>query len=118
MLVLDYPRPLLTIKGDQHAVTIPPFHAGHLGFVPDSEVHIGLLAPYTQDGTHCEVLVTPYESGTQLGRITCTLLDQRGVVKKLVDAVSSLKVNIVLLETSSIHHSRYHQVNLLFNWGT
>jgi hypothetical protein len=118
MLVLDYPRPLLATKESHRAVTIPPYHSGHLGFVPDSEVHIGLLAPFTQDGTHCEVLVTPYESGMPLGRITCTMLDQRGVVKKLVDAVSSLDVNILLVETSSIHHARYHQLNLLFNWGT
>jgi hypothetical protein len=125
MLVLDYPRELLAINGRhpdfavaKHAITIPPFHTGHLGFVPDSEVHIGLLAPYTQYGTHCEVLVTPYESGKHLARITCTMLDQRGVVKKLVDALFSLNVNILLLETSAIHHSRYHQVNLLFDWGT
>jgi hypothetical protein len=118
ILVLDYPRSLLAVKNGRHAVTIPPFHAGHLGFVPDSEVHIGLLAPFTEDGTHCEVLVTPYESGKYLGRLTCTMLDQRGVVKKLVDAISDLKVNILLVETSSIHHARYHQINLLFDWGT
>lgn len=99
MLVLDYLRPLLQCNGDQRAITIPPFHAGHLGFVPDSEVHIGLLAPFTQDGTHCEILVTPYEAGMQLGRLTCTMLDRRGVVKQLVDAVSSLDVNIMLVET-------------------
>ncbi|MCX6213524.1 hypothetical protein [Spirosoma sp.] len=113
MIVLDYLREL-----DNNEIIVPPFHTGHLGFIPNTTVRIGLISPFVEEASHCEVIVTPYDPSTELAILRCTMKDGVGVVRKLVSALSSLKINIVTQESSSINHQSQHTVNLLLDLST
>lgn len=113
MIVLDYLREL-----NNNEIIVPPFHTGHLGFVPNTTVRIGLIAPYDSEPSHCELIITPYDPSTELAILRCTMKDGVGVVRKLVSALSSLKINIVTQESSSINHQSQHTVNLLLDLST
>lgn len=112
MLVLDYVRYL---KGN--SVQVPPFHTGHLGFIPGTEVQLGLMAPY-KSASHCEIVVSPFNLVNDLAIIRCTMKDGVGVVKKLVDALSYLGINIETEESSSINYLNNHSINLMVDIST
>lgn len=115
MIILDYVRKMT----ERSEIVIPPFHTGHLGFVPETEVHLGLLGDFQKEVSHYELLVAPFKlAHTHLTHLGCTMRDQPGVVKRLVDAVSSLNINISTQESSSLHRSKYHRVNLILDWST
>ncbi len=110
MLVLDY---IKYLKGN--SIEIPPFHTGHLGFIPGTKVNLGLMTPFSSDASHCEIVVSPFELTKELAIIRCKMKDGIGVVKKLIDALSYLKINIETEESSSINHLNHHSINLIVN---
>lgn len=108
MIVLDY------LKGmKNNEIVIPPFHTGHLGLIPNTQVKLGVISPFSYEPSHCEIILTPYEPTNQMAVISCVMKDGIGVVKKLIDAISSLKINIITQESSSINHQSHHTINLL-----
>ncbi len=95
------------------SITVPPFHTGHLGFVPGTPVRIGLVNE-SPDGPHREVVVTPFKKDPRdLAVVTVAMRDQAGVVARLVGAVAALGLNIEVLESSSIKLLDNHSVTLL-----
>lgn len=114
MDILDY---LKRAKGP--IITIPPFHTGHLGFVPDTEVYVYLAIPPNPGSTNCEVVVTPYESTMDnIMQFNCTMRDQPGVVNRLVDVIAERNINIASLETVSIRQFDHHRATMILNWST
>lgn len=110
MLVLGYAN---STDAEAPSIEVPPFHTGHLGFVPGTPVRIGLVA--TRDrGRHCEVVVTPFEQEVRhLARVSVSMLDKPGVVARLVAAVAALGINIEVQESCSINLLDHHSVSLL-----
>jgi ACT domain-containing protein len=110
LLVLGYAR---TTNVKEASITVPPFHTGHLGFVPDTPVRISLVDP-PMGGLHREVVVTPFNKDVRdLAAITVAMRDEVGVVARLVGAVAALGINIEVLESSSIKLLDNHSVTLL-----
>jgi hypothetical protein len=110
MLVLGYASATDKAKP---SITVPPFHTGHLGFVPGTPVRISLVAaPATAQ--HCEVIVTPFEQDARyLALVSVTMRDEPGVVARLITAVAALGINIEVQESSSINLLDHHFVSLL-----
>jgi len=113
MIVLDYLRPL-----ENNTLVVPPFHSGHLGFVPDTEVFVGMIADHVTGESPCELIITPFDPSPYMTKLVCTMRDEPGVVGRLVRAVSKLGINIVTQESSSLHRLKYHRVNMILNWKT
>ena len=114
MIVLDYVK-----NTDDLTIVVPPFHTGHLGFIPGTEVSVGIMAPYITGPTHCEVVISPFHQDIdQMARISCTMKDDIGVVGRLVNSISSLGINIATQESSAINHLNHHTVNLLVDLST
>lgn len=112
MLVLGHAK---RIGAAAPSITVPPFHTGHLGFVPGTPVRINLVAP-PLNGRHHELMVTPFEVDIRdLAVVTVGMRDQAGVVAELIDAVSDLGINIEVEESSSINLLDNHSVSLLVN---
>lgn len=110
MLVLGYVG--ATTKAEAW-ISVPPFHTGHLGFVPGTPVRIGLVNE-SPNGPHCEVVVRPFKKDPRdLAVVTVAMIDQAGVVARLVGAVAALDLNIEVLESSSIKLLDNHSVTLL-----
>jgi hypothetical protein len=113
MLVLDSLR-----QTTKFEIEIPPFHTGHLGFVPNTTVHVGFLARRAQGASPCELIVTPYQqSRGDLTLLECTLRDEPGVVRKVIEVVSAFHINIVLQNSLSIDYQQRHHVSLLLDWS-
>lgn len=110
MLVLDYPR-----RATDGSLTIPPFHTGHLGFLPETPVHMYLTFPQRRGAReYTELLITPFQRNVgEMMRLTCIMEDAPGVVERLVDAVSDLNINIVTQESASINHLNHHLVSMI-----
>jgi ACT domain-containing protein len=114
MLILGYPN-----RTVGSSIVIPPFHTGHLGFVPETEVQIYLKVPYTEGATNCEIVITPYESNTEnIMQLSCTMKDQPGVVGRLINVIASMKINIVSLASSGIDYLNSHRVDMILDWST
>jgi hypothetical protein len=114
MFVLDY----LKVAYD-NVVVIPPFHTGHLGFIPGSEVNTTLLQDFSESPTHSEVVVAPiHHRANELVRISCTMVDGIGVVGRLIEAISSLNINITSLESSAIDRLHRHTVDMVGDLAT
>lgn len=116
MIVLGY---LSSAKSN--VILIPPFHTGHLGLVPDTEVQIYLLAPTTEatESINCELLITPIQRKEgRLCQISCLMDDKPGVVSHLIDAIYGTGLNIISQESSSINHLHHHFVTLLADWSS
>lgn len=110
MLVLGYPN---TTKARRPSITVPPFHTGHLGFVPDTPARVSLVAS-PASRRHCEVIVTPFAQDVRyLARVAVAMRDETGVVSRLIDAVAALDMNIEVQESSSINLLHHHFVTLL-----
>jgi hypothetical protein len=110
MLVLGYASSTDT---KAPSIEVPPFHTGHLGFVPGTPVRISLVAA-PDSGRHCEVVVTPFEQEVRhLARVSVSMRDEPGVVGRLVAAVASLGINIEVQESCSINLLDHHSVSLL-----
>ena len=107
MLVIDYVK--FSGTGE---VIIPPFHTGHLGFIPGTAAHI---AHSTADRSEqYEVIVTPFHRSLgDMFRISCDMEDRPGVVAELVQAVADLGINISTQVSSSTHQLRNHVVELI-----
>src|SRR5258708_7253731 len=112
MLVIDYLRHL-----ESKAISVPAFHRGHLGLLPDTPVSLALMTDPVRDPLGAEVLITPFDSDTKnLFKLTCVLRDEPGAVDRIVSAVSALNINIVIQESACINHLRNHVTNLLLDW--
>src|SRR5664279_5524627 len=110
MLVLGYAD---STKGTAPTIEVPPFHTGHLGFVPGTPVLISLVAA-PESGTHCEVMATPIKQDARyLASVSVSMRDEPGVVARLVAAVASLGINIEVQESSSINLLNHHSVSLI-----
>ena len=110
MLVLGYAN---STDATEPSIAVPPFHTGHLGFVPDTPVRISLVATPAA-GRHCEVVVTPFEQDFRyLAFVSVTMRDEPGVVGRLIAAVAHLGINIEVQESSSINLLSHHFVSLL-----
>lgn len=110
MLVLDYPR-----RAADGNLTIPPFHTGHLGFLPETPVHT-YLTHFQRKGAreYSELLITPFQRNVgEMMRLGCIMEDAPGVVERLVDAVSDLNINIVTQESAAINHLNHHLVSMI-----
>jgi hypothetical protein len=95
------------------SIEVPPFHTGHLGFVPGTPVRVSLVAA-PDSGRHCEVVVTPFEQEVRrLARVSVSMLDEPGVVARLIAAVAALGINIEVQESCSINLLNHHSVSLL-----
>lgn len=114
-VVLDYPR-----STEENSIVIPPFHTGHLGFIPGLKVDVGLMAPFPSTvDSDCELAITPLQAATShLIRVECTMEDQPGVVEQLIRAVASLNVNIVSQQSYSIDHLKHHVTSMVLDWTT
>jgi len=113
MIVLDYLKNCMS-----SSIIVPPFHTGHLGFLPDTEVQAYLMAPHARGATNCEVLITPFQpSAGNMMELSCTMEDEPGVVGGVVDAASDLRINIVSLETSGIDHLNKHRLHMILDWS-
>ena len=113
MLVLDYPR---TMKADDPSLLIPPFHTGHLGCRPNTEVTLQLPKAPRDSTAFCELIVSSFPrpaSGTAI--LTAVMRDKRGVVERLVSALADLSINIYAEESASIAHLDRHSVTLTLN---
>ena len=114
MIILDYLK-----ETDDLSILIPPYHTGHLGLIPETEVIVGFMAPWTSGPAHCEVVVSPFNQDPQhMSAISCTMKDDIGVVGKLVSAISRFGVNVASQESSSINHLNHHTVNLIVDLST
>src|SRR5215467_3316468 len=112
MLVLDILR---DIHDDQ--VEIAPFHTGHLGFLPGTEVSLGLLNSERSD--LAELVVTPFkQSHGQMARLVCVMKDKPGAVRALARAIAKLGINIVIQESGSINSAKHHLVSMILDWST
>lgn len=110
MLVLGYVGSTVM---ESARITVPPFHTGHLGFVPGTPVRVGLVNK-SPDGPHREVVVTPFKKDPRdLAIVTVAMRDEAGVVARLVGAVAALGLNIEVLESSSVKLLDNHSVTLL-----
>jgi ACT domain-containing protein len=118
MIVLDYPK---TTKAEKPTIIVPPFHTGHLGFVPGTEVDVGLVTP--TPGKHrpadSELVISPFSQHTgDMAVLTAVMRDDIGVVARLVRAVAELDINVETEESSSITHLREHSVTLVCDVST
>lgn len=112
MLVIDYLRHM---KAD--TISVPSFHRGHLGFMPDTPVSIALMTEPAAKECGCEILITPFNCNTSnFFKLSCTLGDQPGAVDRVVAAVSSFNLNIILQESAPANHSRHHVINMTLDW--
>ncbi|MGN6815845.1 MAG: hypothetical protein ACTHK3_07150, partial [Solirubrobacterales bacterium] len=110
LLVLGYAE---ATDANSPAIRVPPFHTGHLGFVPDTPVCVGLVQG-PLGAPHREVVVTPFKKDPRdLVLVTVAMRDQAGVVARLMGAVAALGFNIEVLESSSIKQLHNHSVTLL-----
>lgn len=104
---------------DETAIELPAYHRGHLGFLPDTAVHLGIHGEGHLYEKGCELIISAYPSvTTNLAELSCTMQDSRGVVNKLLSALRSLNVNILVAETYSIKHNKRHHLELVFDWST
>lgn len=113
MLVLDYPR---TMGADDFSLLISPFHTGHLGFRPDTEVNLQLLKAPRSSTAYCELVVSTFDrapTGTAI--LTAVMRDEVGVVERLVSSIAELGVNIDAEESASIAHLNRHAVTLVLD---
>jgi predicted amino acid-binding ACT domain protein len=100
-------------------LVIPPFHTGHLSFIPETDVTVSLLRDKPAPEHGCEICVTPFDAEPHtLFTMKCVMVDRPGVVEKLIKAVASLKINIVTQESSSIDDLSRHEVFMLLDWST
>lgn len=119
MLVLDFVRE--TSAGNP-TIVVPRFHTGHLGFVPDTMVHVGLLTP-AGGRAHSEVPIRPTEvlvtpilrPQADFFLLSLVMKDRPGAVMHLVRAVSDLGVHIEIQESATIEQFADHRVDLLLN---
>jgi|GEM_PF-1913943 len=115
-MILDHIR-------DTHdgTILVPGFHRGHLSLVPGAQLYVSLIEPPPRDygNGHCELILTPFATPHRnLSHLTCTLVDQPGVVNRLIEAVAALGINIVKEESTSINSSHHHVVELVLDWST
>lgn len=98
---------------------VPPFHTGHLGLIPGTHAKAVLLNQSEDIELGCEICVTPYDRDTRnLFTIECTLMDKPGAVCSFLEAVASMGVNVVSLESASIDSMSKHSISLLLDWST
>lgn len=111
MLVLDYPR---TMGADDNWLLVPPFHSGHLGFRPNTEVTLELLTESRSRTAYCELVVSPF-SRPSVGTVAlaAVMRDEVGAVERLVGAISELGLSINVEESASIAHLQRHSVSLI-----
>jgi predicted amino acid-binding ACT domain protein len=110
LLVLGYVR---ATNMNAASITVPPFHTGHLGFVPGTPVRIGVVNE-SPGGLHREVVVRPFKKDPRdLAVVTVAIKERAGVLARLVGAVAALGLNIEALESSSIKVLDNHSVTLL-----
>lgn len=114
-MVLDYLR--RTASPGQ--LVVPPFHTGHLAFIPETDVQLVLLRDRPAPEHGAEICITPFDVEPHtLFTIKGVMIDKPGVVERLIKAVASLKINIVTLESSSIDDLSRHEVFMLLDWST
>jgi len=112
MFTLDYLR-----RMKDGRISLSPIHTGPLGLVPGTEVSISLMHERRDDAAACELSLTPYsEDVTNLFRLECYLAEDIGVVKKLIDAISTLRLNIVTFESSVLDYKTAHRVAMVVDW--
>src|SRR5689334_19608462 len=108
MYVVDFLR-----KTKESSLIVPPFHTGQLGLLPETDVYVSLM----EGRPGIEVVIRPFQSnGGNLTHVACTMYDQPGVVRRLVDAVSELGVNIVNLVSCAIDHLERQAVDMVIDW--
>lgn len=113
-MILDYLR-----YSKNGSIIIPPFHTGHLGFIPPTDVSVCLMSPFNQPESHCELYVSPFPANIDtLCRLRCMMKDRPGVVNRLIEAVAALKINIVKQESSGINYLNQHVVEMVLDWRT
>jgi hypothetical protein len=111
-IVLDFPR-----STEHGKLTVPPYHTGHLGFIPDTEFYISLMSPSEAQPSHFEVVIAPFQSvHGRITQLSCMMDDEPGVVGRLTKAVSSLGINIVTQESSVYDRLDHHFVNMILDW--
>lgn len=105
-----------------HCIRIPSFHTGSLGFIPGYQVYVHLVAwpGRRSPPDDCELYVSPFPTSdmSNLFGLGCLLEDKRGVVNRLVNAVSSFEINIVSAESCMINDGEHHYVELILDWTT
>lgn len=112
MLVLDALRSV-----QRGRILFPPFHNGHLGFLPGTVVSItAFVVPHQRD--RVEVILTPFRQEIQkMARLICVLQDRPGAVRALARAVAALGVNVGIQESGSINAFQQHLVSMILGWS-
>jgi hypothetical protein len=109
-----------TLVPGAHYLEIPAFHSGTLGFMPNVEVSINFANTKLKSEpgpSSVELYVTPFERSLgHMVRLECLLYDGIGVVNRLLDAVSSLELNVVKQESCMVNNGEHHFVELLLEW--
>ena len=115
-MILDYKK-----ASNNGEIIIPPFHNGHLGFMPGNYVSISIhYSNRDEEGFRdCELFIDQFQTNNsqQLFRLDCTLKDKPGVVQKLLNAISFFEINIVSQESSAIDSMEYHHISMILDWN-
>ncbi len=112
MLILDY----LKFLTEGH-ISIAPFHTGHLGLFPSTEVSVSLLHGRSNVESPCELVITPFsERYDKLCSLSVAMKDELGVVRRLLNAVGKLGLNVVTLESSVMNCKTEHHVVMVLDW--
>lgn len=123
MPTLDFPR---EFDPADPVILVPSFHTGALGFIPGTEVTVrnGARPPrFATEGRwrHYELVATPFESNHgRMFRMECNLVDEPGVVYRLLDAIAEMGINVVKEDSCTIDggpsSGALHHVDLVLDW--
>jgi ACT domain-containing protein len=116
MPVLDYLRYLKNDDDGSHMILVPPFHTGHLGFVPGSDLSVYESPAFPPSGSF-ELSFLPFHKpiGTMF-QMDCLLYDQPGALNRAIEAVASLGLNIVRADSCTVNNGRHHYVEFILDW--
>lgn len=114
MFVIDYLK-----ENDSNRILVPSFHGADVGFLSRStHPHIALLQS-TARTAGCELCVTPYERPLEyLFRLRCVLRARRGVLHKLLRALSVVNLNILSLDSATFESTDEQRISMLLDWST
>ena len=111
-MIIDYVR-----YSRSNEFPIPAFHTGHLGLFQGNEVSMSLIRSDDRDEASCELAVTPFsEQLENLCRVRVRMRDGVGAIRRLLEAVADIGLNVVTLETTVADCKRFHHVVLVADW--
>ncbi len=123
MPVLDFPRltEFSKIKNvSRHRIVLTPYHTGHLGFIPDTNVVLNLDVCDGREGAQpgCELVATPFDRPIgSMFRLMCLLEDAPGAVSRLLQVLAGLHLDIVKEDSCVLNAHRHHFIEVICDWS-